>query len=313
MIVSKRKKVILVTVAIIGIIGFFASYLAFQNHEIKLSPAESKKFNKLLNINKNHIEKVGTENEVSAIKAIKEVESMFESMRENVPATVGELYSLKSKFKYIGKLIADEWPWSVKKDRLSEMVEGIFEKHLGSDKSLKKKLESIEKNYARSLTANKNNLLLDLEFDVDVDNQNSTEINKENFVKLFDKQLAEFAGPMVGFSLGGEFTSLVVGEVVTIVVINIVTRAGAYVIGGATTLGIGILVGVGIDLIVTKCAKDMMVKKLNVAINEIEKVVLNGTEEYPGLVTRLNQISKNMTQVEEKAVIKSLKIACLDR
>ena len=310
---QKNRKAVIITlivIAIVGIFGIIGSYLSLITHQIKISPEKVKEYRELLKLNKKHIEKVKNANNESTEIAIKNVEIMFERIREKIPGTVSELYSLKSKCKYIGKGIADKWPWSKKRDRLTTMVEGIFEKHLGSGKDFKKRLAEIEKDYGRSLIANKNELLLNLSFDATVNNQKASEIKKETFIKLFEEQISEFAGSMIGMGLAGEVTSLIVSEAVSVVVVNVVASATGCAIGGAATLGIGILVGVGVDLIVTKCAKEMMVKKLTIAINEMEKVVLNGTEDVSGMIATFNQQAKQMSEVEDKAVKKALVLAC---
>ncbi len=310
---QKNRKAVIITliaIAVLGSFGIVGSYLSLKNYKIEISPEKAKEYQELLKLNKKHIEKVRNANDESTEIAIKNVKIMFERIREKIPGTVSELYSLKSKCKYIGKGIADKWPWSKKRDRLTTMVEGIFEEHLGSDKDFKKSLAKIETDYRRSLVANKNNLLLNLSFDTTVNNKKTSEIKKETFIKLFEEQISEFAGPMVGISLAGDVSSFIVSEAVSVVVVNVVASATGCAIGGAATLGVGILVGVGVDLIVTKCAKETMIKKLTVAMNEMEKVILNGTEDVPGMVAELNQKSKQMTIAEEKAVKTALVLAC---
>ena len=310
---QKRRKTIIVVAILIAVIasfGIIGSYFALQNHKFKISPYKTKEYQKLLKINEKHIQKAARENNASAETAIKSIEAIFERMRENIPGTVSELYSVKSKCKYIGKGIADKWPWSKKHDRLETMVESIFDKYLGSDKNIQKRLTEIEKDYARSLIANKNELLLNLNFDATVNNGKNSGIKKEKLMKLFDEQLAEYTGPMIGISLGGEVSSLIVSEAVTVVVINVVSSATGCAVSGAATFGIGVLVGVGVDLIVTKCAKEMMIKKLTIAVSEMEKVILNGTKDVSGVIVIFNQKAAQMTQAEEKAVVSVLKTVC---
>jgi hypothetical protein len=53
-----------------------------------------------------------------------------------------------------------------------------------------------------------------------------------------------------------------------------------------------------------------MKKKLVAAINKMEKVIMEGKEGTIGMVAALKKNARKITEVEEKAIEKSLYLAC---
>ena len=303
------KKSTKIFLTVLTIVSSTIGFLSFYNLTKDTNGKSVARFNKLIKINAVHIKEVGEKNDVAASNAVENIKAVFNRLRTNVGPAVDELYSLKNKMKFIGKSAADLCPGVENKHRVENLVTNIFAKYFGSESEMANVLNDINEGYKREITANKNQFILSIEYDTEVENQKSIRISKKDFLDLFNEEMAATIKPLVGFSIGGEISSIVVGEAVTYIIIQTTTMITGSSLAGAWTFGIGLVAGIAVDLAATKVCKHEMKKKLIATIDEIEKVMLYGTKEKAGVVEILKNHAREVTNAEREALVQSLKLS----
>ena len=298
------KKITLISIFIVSLI--LAIYCFVRISKTSPNIQHTDKYLNLLKVNEVNINKVRNNNILAASNAVENIKSVFNYLKANVSPTVDDLYSLKNKLKFIGKGTADLWPWSKKKDRVNESVKHIFEKHFGSNEEITEVMSVITENYRREIEANKNEFILSIEYDTERGKEKVLSINKNEFLDLMNNELSNMSEPLVKLSLAGEVSSLISGEIGACVASEIAATVSGSALSGWETFGIGVVVCVGADLIVSHFTKNFMEEELIKTIDEIEKLMLYGADDKPGIIKILNENAKAVTKEEEEALKNAL-------
>ncbi len=112
-------------------------------------------------------------------------------------------------------------------------------------------------------------------------------------------------------SVGLEIVSYLAGEVVTQATLHLATSSGilgAGALSGATTFGVSLVVGLIVDQIVSEIYNETVdpVGKLSSTLNErlteMERLILDGTAEKPGLVNALADIAARRSVARRQAI-----------
>jgi hypothetical protein len=119
-------------------------------------------------------------------------------------------------------------------------------------------------------------------------------------------------------TVGLEIVSYLAGEVVTQATLQLATSSGilgAGALSGTTTFGVSLVVGLIVDQIVTEIYNEAVdpVGKLSGTLNErlteMERLILDGTTDKPGLVKALAEIAARRSVARRQAIHGALPVA----
>lgn len=250
-------------------------------------------------------------NERAARHAEEEMRAIFAEMRNNVPRFVEEITGIRTKCVMVWKGAKDLWPWQKDRARVRRMVEEKWNKCMLSPQDMKDRMEDILAGYGKALRAERNRLMVDVgEIMKDVNVQGKR--TGVDVRRVCEEQFERALRPMLLKSLGSEVVSLVASEAAGVVMVNVVsvvmTRAGMLAAGGlsgAATFGIGLVVGLIVDWIISEYADAKMRQELIAQLTEMERLVMEGDGHGGmGMVAVLNGMAEAVSAAEREAVRK---------
>jgi hypothetical protein len=116
-------------------------------------------------------------------------------------------------------------------------------------------------------------------------------------------------------SVSLEVVSIIVGEVLTQVAVELGVSAGVLGAGAALsweTFGIGLVVGIIVDAIITWVwdwyadPRGELAAQVNTKLDEVRRLIVDGSANVQGLRSRLKQLARERAEVREAAVLSIL-------
>jgi hypothetical protein len=212
-------------------------------------------------------------------------------------------------------LVKDRLPFTEGKEH-ERFIRETFREYLLKPEQLETAIKQVVKSYLEHVRSIEGKMLVDLRMDYAGFSSRGplATIDQAKLEVLFDEAVAR-SMTAVGSDLKAngtaEIASAIVGEVVTKVAVRLGVSGGILATGAAsswTTLGIGLVVGLIVDQIVSWVwdwwadPKGELATQLNNKLDELHRLILDGSSVGAGLRDRLQQFAR------ERAVIRSAAI-----
>ena len=217
------------------------------------------------------------------------------------------------------RIIADATPFT-RGDRHREYLKEQFELQVLKGQDLTKAIEQSVAEFLADIRSIESRMLVDLRVDVE-DLSNSYGLgmmNADEIQSHFDAAIVnamQISGYDLRTNVSSQLVSIIVGEVLTQVAVRLGVSAGILGTGAASgwaTLGIGVLVGLVIDQMVsaiwsqfsdpTKNLED----ELNYQLKVMQRVICYGDEKTKGLEQHFEEIAKSRAELRRIAVLQLL-------
>jgi len=283
--------------------------------EVKLPPP-SNPIPSAREIAKPHLTWAEQETERVIDEHIRALDGFFSDSKKNTPAFARDALDWESKWN----LIKDFVPFT-EGGKHENYIRERFEKHIFTPASVEQAVRQVVESYLREVKSIEGTMLVRIKADVSdfpaeypiatLDKSRLEQIYGEAIQHAIDAAKNDAAA---GASL--EVVSIIVGEVLTQVAVELSVSAGILGAGAALsweTLGIGLVVGMIVDVIVSwvwdwwKDPKGELAAKVNTKLDEIHRLIVEGSQKVVGLRVRLREVARERTRVRETAVISVLK------
>jgi hypothetical protein len=237
------------------------------------------------------------------------VHELFGQGRQGVREFVDDALGWNSQFKLVKDLLS-------KGEEHAEYLEDQFSEHIFSDEQLEEAIEASASSYLTLLDNVDSQLLVRLQADLAdaPKEQFAPSIDHDAIRQLLDNALSEAktaAESEFGPAIGREVASLVAGELLTAISAELAVSSGILSAAGASgtvTLGVGLVVGVIADSVVTWMyekaydPRGELTKRVNQQLNQLEQLIVVGSSQQPGLQKRLEEYSHRRSQARETAI-----------
>ena len=255
-----------------------------------------------------HIDAAARRNQEAVDEAITAFRSIFKDMRAGVPAFADELNSFFPKLRIARYGVNDAWNkyvWGVPSTRVRDRVVSRFRKHIITETELEKRISQVIEDLEYKLTASHNRMLASIQADIMVEHPEFVPpaIHSDELYNLLQTTCADQRVRLLAVSFGGEAATLVLSEITAAVVIRIITSiiatsgsaaagsaaagtaatAAGTAIGGAATLGVGLFVAVGVDMVISHISEKRMITQMNKMISGMENEMIAGNAEATGV------------------------------
>ncbi len=217
------------------------------------------------------------------------------------------------------RIIADATPFT-RGDRHAEYLREQFELQVLKGEDLTKAIEQVVTEFLAEIRSTESNMLVDLRADVeDFSHTYDLGLMDAALVQSHFDAAIENAMQISGYDLqsniSSQLVSIIVGEVLTQVAVRLGVSAGILGTGAASgwvTLGIGVVVGLVIDQIVSAIwarwsdPSKNLEEELNYQLKVMQRVICYGDEKTKGLVQHFEEIAKSRAELRRIAVLKLL-------
>jgi hypothetical protein len=237
------------------------------------------------------------------------VREIFAQARQGSRAFVDDALGWDSKWKLITDFVSSG-------DEHSQFLKEQFSKRMFSPEQLERAVESSVDGYMKHLEDVDSQLLVRLQADLaDVPIEKlPLGIDRNEIRRILDAALAEartaaeadFRG-----MVGREIVSLVAGEVLAAAAVELGTSTGILGAGaasGTVTFGAGLVVGVIADYAVSWAYEQLfdppgeLTKRVNQQLDRLERLIVVGTAEQPGLERRFQDYSRKRSESRDAAI-----------
>jgi hypothetical protein len=246
---------------------------------------------------------------------IKAVDDFFTDAKKGTPGFAKEVLGWSSKWR----LVVDKLPYT-RTDRHALFLKRTFNERIFPPERLTTVLHQVVKNYVASLNGIENQMLVKMRLDVkDLPPDALPAFGDEAKLRVaFERAMAEATERVradLKADISREATSLVVGEVLTMVAVRLGVSTGILVAGTSSswaTFGIGFVVAVIVDQIVSwvwdwwRDPVGDLTTKMNNKLDEIHRLIVDGDSQAPGLRARLEELSKKRAALRRAAVMELL-------
>lgn len=142
----------------------------------------------------------------------------------------------------------------------------------------------------------------------------SVALNQEKIQQLLQDALrsaAVAAEADLRGMVGREVVSMTAGEILSVVGLRLMTSAGILSAGassGAVTFGAGLAAGIAADFVVTEFYNQVfdpvgeLGRQIDVKLSEVEALILEGTDESPGLESFLQEYGGRRSEARQQAL-----------
>jgi hypothetical protein len=217
------------------------------------------------------------------------------------------------------RIVADATPFT-RGDRHPQYLKEQFELHVLKGADLTKAIEQAVTEFLAEIRSLESQMLVDLRVDVE-DLSHQYDIGLMDAVQLqshFDAAIEnakQVSGIDLQSNISSQLVSIVVGEVLTQVAVRLGVSAGILGVGAASgwaTLGIGVVVGLVIDQIVSAIWAQWsdptknLDAELTYQLKMMQHVLCYGDEHTKGLVQQFEAIAKTRAVLRRIAVLKLL-------
>uniref|UniRef100_A0A7C4LJJ9 Uncharacterized protein n=1 Tax=Schlesneria paludicola TaxID=360056 RepID=A0A7C4LJJ9_9PLAN len=266
-------------------------------------------------IAKPHLSRAEEKIERAIEEHLQALDNFFADSKKNTPAFVEQALSWRSK----GKFLADCVPFT-SGTRHSEFLRQQFEEHVFSAKQLEDELQQIVRSYLDHVRSIESEMLVDLRADV---SEFPTfyplaALNYEQLQERYDQALSHAiaaSGGALQEDIAGQVVAIIVGELVTVLITKFGTSAAILGTGAAsswTTLGIGLVVGLIVDAIVSKLwdwwadPKGTLAAEIDRQLDEMNRLIVDGAADVKGLRQRLKEFAQERAVHRKTAVLSLL-------
>lgn len=243
---------------------------------------------------------------------LKALDAFFADSQRNTPAFAAQALSWGSKWR----LIADYVPYT-KGGRHETFIRQKFEQHVFKPAELEEAVSQVVAGYLQHVNSIEGRMLVRIRADV-AEFPSAYLISRVNPTGLqaaYDEALARAmraASANLRADVATELVSIITGEVLAQVAVRLGVSAGILGSGAASTwatFGIGLVVGVIVDQIVSWVwdwyadPKGNLARQLDQKLDEINRMIVDGTEGVTGLRTRLHEFAGQRAALRRQAVL----------
>ncbi len=243
------------------------------------------------------------------------IDSLFERSRSQTGPFAKSALGWGSKWR----LVADATPFT-RGDRHAEFLRAQFEGQVLRGEDLTKTIEQAVNAFLAEIRSVESKMLADLRVDVeDLAATNRLSLLDEDALRSHFDAAIECAMQVSGLDLqsnvGSQLVSIIVGEVLTQVAVRLGVSAGILGTGAASgwaTLGIGILVGLVIDQIVSAVWNHWndptknLEEELNYQLKVMQRMICYGDDRTKGLAQHFDEIAKTRAELRRTAIFQLL-------
>jgi hypothetical protein len=307
-------------VFVIGLVGVAAGVIAstaIHEHFRKESPKPAK--TKLPptppQMVKPHLSWAEQQCERAIDEHVKSVDTFFADSKKNTRGFAEEALGWGSKLR----LIADYVPYT-KGGRHETFIREKFEEHIFKPQQLENVVKQVVDSYMAHVRSIEGTMLVDMRLDASdfPTSQLFARLDQPRLREQYEAALSraiEKTGKSLSADVGTELISLIAGEVLTQVAIQM--GVSATILGsGATsawlTLGVGFVVGVIVDQIVSRVwdwyadPTGNLAAVLNEKLDKINHLIVDGSDNAQGLRERLRQFARERAVLRGQAVLSLL-------
>lgn len=249
-----------------------------------------------------HINQARHMNNESLQRAKLEIKYIFNQMEQNVPVFVDDLYSLSTKGRIIYNAGLDYF--SDDSDNLNALVLDKFEEHIISSDELNIQINAIIQDLIHNLSSNTDTMLSNIQMDMAITNTPIIEI--QGLDEAIHSQVVDNLKGQLAWSVGGEATAFVLEVIIAHLIIQSTARAGIATLTAAGSLGIGLIVAVITDMVISHYAKEHMTEKVLMLMQEMRITVLEGDNQAPGIYKQLEDFVDSYSDEMEKSVLTAI-------
>jgi hypothetical protein len=237
------------------------------------------------------------------------VRDLFANAHQGAHAFADDALGFESKWKLVTDYVAS-------RDEHAKFLQAQFSTRLFSPEQLEKAVESSVRGYMKHLDDVDSQLLVLLQADLSdlPPEQFGRGIDHGAIGQLLDEAMrearkaaeADFRG-----TVGREIVSLVAGEVLSAVAVELATSSGilsAGAVSGTVTFGAGLVVGVIADCAVCWAYDKLydplgeLTKRVNEQMDQVEQMIVVGSSRQPGLQMRLQDYSLRRSKARDAAI-----------
>lgn len=244
---------------------------------------------------------------------IEQIQALFREARANSRAFAENALGWDSKLTIVSDFFQQT-------DEHSAFLRRKFEQLVISEAALLSALEQGITQYQHATASIEGQMLVRLRADAS-DFSSSPLVSAADVMALqtlFQQALAK-SGSAAGFDLqaavGRELASYILGEIAAQVGVPLGVSSGILSAGAATgwtNFGISLVLGLAIDQMVTAGydavldPKGKLAEEINAVLDEMEELIIEGTDLQPGLRSRLQNYARERSSMRETAVLRLL-------
>jgi hypothetical protein len=262
-----------------------------------------------------HLNRAEKETERAIDEYIDPINVFFSDSKKNTRGFAEEALSWGSKWR----LMVNHVPFT-SGGRHERFIRLKFEEYIFSTAQLQQAVEQAVSGYLARVRSIESKMLVDLRADV-TDFPSTYVLAKldDNTLQAeFDQaisQAIQATGSNLQGEVGTQLVSIIVSEVFTQVALRLGVSAGVIGTGAAAgwmTLGIGAVVGLIVDQIVSWVwnwyadPKGSLSKELDNKIDQINRLIVDGSDDVQGLRARLTKFAKDRAPVRSNATLRLL-------
>ena len=251
----------------------------------------------------------------AAAKAEEELHEFFEAAKQNSRRFAEHALGGWSKWY----AVTDAIPFT-RDDRLKEYITQCFHDDIFSPSDLDNALQDILALYLKEVESIENEMLVNIQRDVpDLPSSSIMRTTPpESLSNIFQTllvQTAESANSDLARCIGQEAVSFIAGEILGELAVQMATSAGILTAGGSTgamTFGIGLIVAVVVDQVVTWIwdwyadPKGDLAAAICAQIDNMENLIIQGDGKTPGFRDQLLKINQERTEIRQKTIEKMI-------
>ena len=256
-----------------------------------------------------HLDWADRESDSDIIGAVQAVPIFMRQARQRTRQFAEEALSFSSKWKFITDIVTRD-------AQHATFLKERFEAIVFSSDDLNEAVESVVNSYIRYLRNTETEMLLRMKADL----ADLPEIglpdwyDQKTVASQLDAALRDAATAVqtdLQANAGIEIASCIAGEVLTQATLQLATSSGILgtgAVSGPASLGISLIVGIVVDQIISEVYNQAfdpageLSSSLNWRLADLQKSIVFGTRESPGLSPRLFLFAKDRNTVRRQAI-----------
>ncbi|MEX2285842.1 MAG: hypothetical protein WD648_02055 [Planctomycetaceae bacterium] len=243
---------------------------------------------------------------------VKAIDTFFADAKQHTPAFADEALSWGSKWR----LVVDHVPFT-SGERHETFIRERFEEYVFQPSDLEDAVKQVVASYLKHVESIEGQMLVRIRTDV-ADFPEAyliARIDEEKLHASYDEAVSrvmEATGSNLRADIATELVSIISGEVLAQVAVRLGVSAGILGTGAASswaTFGVGLVVGLIVDQIVSRVwdwyadPKGNLAAELDAKLDEINKLLVDGSDDTEGLRARLRAFAKERAAVRSQAVL----------
>lgn len=275
---------------------------------IKLPPAPDE-------VAKPHLSWAEQECERAVEVHLRAIDSFFADAKKNTRPFADEALSWASKWR----LVVDYVPFT-SGGRHETFVRGKFEEYVFRPSQLEDAVKQVVASYVKHVESIEGLMLVRIRADV-ADFPSDyliAQLDESRLQAIYEEALSkavETTGGSLRTDIATEFVSSITGTVLVQVAVRLGVSAGVLGTGAASswaTVGVSLVVGLIVDEIISRVwewyadPKGDLAAELNGRLDEINHLIVDGSEGFQGLRERLREFAKNRSALRDRVVLKIL-------